>query len=131
MPRASGSMPVGRWSETARAPGPPHELENALPRWAILRAEGQSEAFTYGVYREVEGTEDEALAVMRGLIDTFDEARTERKRKRQTRQVFRLSERTYFVRVQYPWGSNTSAQFTLAELIADTSSDDLPDIVGG
>ncbi|MCX4581158.1 hypothetical protein OHB41_50305 [Streptomyces sp. NBC_01571] len=102
-----------------------------MPRWAILQAAGQSEAFTYGVYREVEGTEAEALAVMRGLIDTFDEARTERKRKRQTRQVFRLSERTYFVRVQYPWASDESAQFTLAELIADTSSDDLPDIVGG
>ncbi|MGW2826720.1 hypothetical protein ACWC24_37940 [Streptomyces sp. NPDC001443] len=101
-----------------------------MPHWAVLRAEGQAEAFRYTVHRELEGTEAEALASMRDIIDTFAEAFTESGRRRQRRQVFQVSERRYFVRVHNRW-SVEEAHFSLAELIADTQDADLPDTVGG
>ncbi|MFF3848625.1 hypothetical protein [Streptomyces sp. NPDC002328] len=101
-----------------------------MPRWAVLRAEGEAEAFRYTVRRELEGTEAEALAAMPHLVDTFAEAATSGGRRRQRRQVFRVSERSCFVRVQNPM-STEEAHFTLAELIADTHDDALPDTGSG
>ncbi|MGW4274110.1 hypothetical protein [Streptomyces sp. SID10815] len=100
-----------------------------MPRWIVLRAEGQAEAFRYGVHRELEGTEAEALAAMLRIVDTFAEALSEAGRRRQRRQVFRVSERGYFVRVDNRM-SVEEAHFTLAELIADTHADDLPATAG-
>jgi hypothetical protein len=101
-----------------------------MPRWAVLQAEGQAEGFRYTVHRELEGTEAEALAAMLHIVNTFEEAFTSAGRRRQRRRVFRVSERSYFVRVENRM-SNKEAHFTLAELIADTHDDDLPDTVGG
>ncbi|QLJ02779.1 hypothetical protein HZZ00_18310 [Streptomyces sp. NEAU-sy36] len=101
-----------------------------MARWVVMRAEGEAEAFRYTVHRELEGAEAEVLARMLHIVDTFAEALTESGRRRQRRQVFRLSERSYFVRVQNRT-SVEEAHFTLAELIADTHADDLPDTVGG
>ncbi|MEU5256683.1 hypothetical protein [Streptomyces longwoodensis] len=61
------------------------------------------------------------------LVDTFAEARKEAKRRRQRRQVFRLNERSYFIRVHNRFGAIEEAHFILAPLIADTSNDQLPD----
>ncbi|MGQ4491021.1 hypothetical protein ACN6LM_001986 [Streptomyces sp. SAS_281] len=101
-----------------------------VPRWVVLRAEGQAEAFRYTVHREFEGAEAEAQAALLHIVDTFAEALTESGRRRQRRRVFRVSERSYFVRVQNRM-SVEEAHFALAELIADTHADDLPDTVGG
>lgn len=101
-----------------------------MPRWAVPRAEGEAEAFRYTVHRQLEGTEAEALAAMLHMVDTFAEAATAGGRRRQRRQVFRVSERSYFVRVENLM-SNEEAHFTLAELAADTHDDDLPDTAGG
>lgn len=102
------------------------EVENGVPRWVVLRVTGEAEAFRDTVHRELEGSEAEALAAMLRMIDTFEQASSEKKRLRQRRQVFRVSERRYFVRVHNRF-SNAEAQFTLAELIADTHDDDVPD----
>ena len=75
------------------------------------------------------GTGTEALAAMLHTIDTFAEASTTAGRRRQRRRVFRVSERSYFVRVEN-WMSSEEAHFTLAELVADTHHDGLPDVVG-
>jgi hypothetical protein len=64
------------------------------------------------------------------IVDTFAEALAESGRRRQRRQVFRVSERSYFVRVHNRM-SVEEAHFTLAELIADTHADGLPDTAGG
>jgi hypothetical protein len=101
-----------------------------MPRWVVLRAEGEAEAFRYTVHRELEGTEAEAHAAMMHMIDTFAEAFTQSGRRRQRRQVFRVSERRYFVRVQNLM-STEETHFALAELIADTHDADLPDTAGG
>ncbi|MFI1377670.1 hypothetical protein ACH4UY_37530 [Streptomyces longwoodensis] len=105
-------------------------MENAVPHWAILKASGPPDLFGYSVYRELEGTEAEALAVMLELVDTFAEARTEAGHRRQRRQVFRLNERSYFIRVHNRVAAIEEAHFILAPLIADTSNDQLPDIAG-
>jgi hypothetical protein len=94
-----------------------------------MRALGLAELSHYTVYRELEGTEAEALAGMLRIIDTFEEAVTDRGRRRQRRQVFRVSERSYFVRVEKGWSTH-EAHFILAELIADTHDDGLPDAAG-
>ncbi|WP_284436813.1 hypothetical protein [Streptomyces sp. TUS-ST3] len=109
---------------------PPHGLENTMPGWAVMRALGLAELSNYTVYRELEGTEAEALAGMLRIIDTFEEAATAAGRRRQRRQVFRVSERSYFVRVENRM-STQEAHFMLAELVADTHDDDLPDTVAG
>ncbi|MGW1729227.1 hypothetical protein ACWCQK_41160 [Streptomyces sp. NPDC002306] len=101
-----------------------------MPRWAIVKAHGEAEAFRYNIDKELEGTEAQALAVMLRLIDTVAEAFTEAGRRRERRQVFRVSERSYVVRVENRW-SNYEAHFTLAELIADTHDDDLPSGASG
>lgn len=101
-----------------------------MPRWAILKAEGEAEAFRYNIHKEVEGTEAQALAVMLRLIDTCAEALTEAGRRRERRRVFRVSERSYVVRVESRWSSH-EAHFTLAELIADTHDDSLPSSASG
>ncbi|MFJ1812333.1 MULTISPECIES: hypothetical protein [unclassified Streptomyces] len=110
---------------------PPQEVENAVPQWVVLKAEGEAEVFRDTVHRELEGTEAEALAAMLRMVDTFAEAVSERGRRRQRRQVFRVSERRYFVRVHNRISRNEEAHFTLAELIADSHDDDLTDAVGG
>ncbi|MGW0794369.1 hypothetical protein [Streptomyces sp. NPDC002692] len=102
-----------------------HGLENTMPRWAIVKADGEAEAFRYKIIKEVEGTEAQALAEMLRKIDTVAEALTEAGRRRERRRVFRVSDRSYVVRVESRW-SNHEAHFTLAELIADTHDDDLP-----
>ncbi|WP_333736780.1 hypothetical protein [Streptomyces sp. IBSBF 2806] len=101
-----------------------------MPRWAIVRADGEAEAFRYNIHKEVEGTEAQALAVMLRLIDTCAEAFTEAGRRRQRRRVFRVSERSYVVRVENR-RSNHEVHFTLAELIADTHDDDFPSSASG
>ncbi|MFI5476627.1 hypothetical protein ACIA6D_41425 [Streptomyces cacaoi] len=101
-----------------------------MPGWAVMRALGQAELSNYTVYRELEGTEGEALAGMLRIIDTFEEAVTAAGRRRQRRQVFRVSERSYFVRVENRMSSK-EAHFILAELIADTHNDGLPGAAGG
>ncbi|MET9506013.1 hypothetical protein ABZY42_30540 [Streptomyces sp. NPDC006622] len=101
-----------------------------MPRWAVMRALGRAELSHYTVHRELEGTEVEALAAMMHIIDTFEEAVTAAGRRRQRRQVFRVSERSYFVRVQNRMSAE-EAQFVLAELMADTHDDGLPDAAGG
>lgn len=100
-----------------------------MPHWAILRAWGPPERFGYSVYRELEGTEPEALDAMLKLVDAFGQARTEAGRRRQRRQVFRVSERSYFVRVRNR-SSDDEAHFILAPLIADTGNDQLPNTAG-
>ncbi|MFF0593500.1 hypothetical protein [Streptomyces antibioticus] len=101
-----------------------------MTRWAVLRAEGVAEAFRYTVHLELEGTEAEALAALPHIADTFAEADTESGRRRQRRRVFRISDRSYFVRVENRT-SVEEAHFTLAELVADTHADGLPDTVSG
>ncbi|USQ89268.1 hypothetical protein NFX46_39365 [Streptomyces phaeoluteigriseus] len=101
-----------------------------MPRWAVMKAHGEAEAFRYAIHRELEGTESQALAEMLRIVDTFAEAFTEAGRHRQKRRVFRVSERSYVVRVENRL-SNDEAHFTLAELIADTHDDALPNTVGG
>ncbi|MFJ9148784.1 hypothetical protein ACIRP7_12030 [Streptomyces sp. NPDC102270] len=96
-----------------------------MPRWAIVKADGEAEAFRYNIHKELEGTEAQALAVMLQIVDTCAAALTEAGRRRQRRRVFRVSERSYVVRVESR-RSNHEAHFTLAELIADTHDDDLP-----
>ncbi|MEH0545388.1 hypothetical protein QA802_20610 [Streptomyces sp. B21-105] len=97
-----------------------------MPRWAVLQTEGEAEGFRYSVRGELEGTEAEALAGMLYMLDTFEEALTAAGRRRQQRQVYRVSERSYFVRVENRL-SRKEAHFTLAELIADTHDEGLPD----
>lgn len=101
-----------------------------MPRWAIVKATGEAEAFRYNIHKELEGTEEQALAVMLGLIDTYAQALTKAGRHRQKRRVFRVSERSYVVRVEDRL-SNYEAHFTLAELIADTNDDGLPSSASG
>ncbi|WP_393096730.1 hypothetical protein [Streptomyces sp. LN325] len=105
-------------------------MENAVPHWAILRATGEAEVFSDTIYRELEGSEAEALAAMLDIVDTFGQAASEKKRLRQRRQVFRVSERKYLVRV-HNWYKDEEALFTLAELIADNQNEDLPDTASG
>lgn len=101
-----------------------------MPRWAVMKAHGEAEAFRYAVHRELEGTEAQALAEMLRIVDAFAEALTEAGRSRQKRRVFRVSERSYVVRVENRL-SHDEAHFTLAELIADTHDDDLPSSAAG
>ncbi|MFD5517596.1 hypothetical protein [Streptomyces sp. NPDC127066] len=63
------------------------------------------------------------------MIDTFGEAFTEAGRRRQKRQVFRVSERRYFVRIENRM-PHEEAHFALAELMADTHDDGLPHTAG-
>ncbi|MFE9626751.1 hypothetical protein [Streptomyces sp. NPDC006527] len=102
-----------------------------MPRWAIVKAAGEAEAFRYNIYKELEGTEAQALAEMLRIMDTVGEALTEAGRGRQRRQVFRVSDRSYVVRVTSRWSPDYEAHFTLAELIADTHDDELPSSTSG
>ncbi|MFE9437318.1 hypothetical protein OG458_41270 [Streptomyces sp. NBC_01281] len=104
-------------------------MENAVPHWVVLQATDVAGPFSDRVYRELKGSEAEARAAMLEIVDTFGQAASEKKRLRQRRQVFQLSERRYFVRVHNSY-SNEEGYFTLAELIADTHDDDLPDTAG-
>ncbi|WP_030319380.1 hypothetical protein [Streptomyces sp. NRRL B-3229] len=97
-----------------------------MPRWAIVKAAGEAEAFRYSIHKELEGTEAQALAEMLRIIGTTAGALTEAGRRRERRRVFRVSDRSYVVRVESRW-SHYEAHFTLAELIADTHDDELPD----
>ncbi|MEU6160959.1 hypothetical protein [Streptomyces sp. NPDC047130] len=101
-----------------------------MPRWAVLRAKSQTESFRYTVQREFEGTEEEAMAEMLRIVDTYEQAAGEAGRRRQRRRVFRLGERSYFVGVDNLLTSR-EAVFTLAEIVADTHDDDLPDTATG
>lgn len=97
-----------------------------MPRWAIVIAHGDAESSGYHIHSELEGTEGEALAALLSTVEAFEKASREKSIKRQRRQVFRVSERSYFVRVMHR-GYSGQAHFTLAELVADTHDDDLPD----
>ncbi|MCX5266109.1 MULTISPECIES: hypothetical protein [unclassified Streptomyces] len=99
-----------------------------MPRWAIVMAHGDAESSRYYIQNELEGTESEALAALQTTVDAFQKASRAKSIKRQRRQVFRVSERSYFVRVMHR-GYSGQAHFTLAELVADTHDDDLPDTV--
>ncbi|MFD9389739.1 hypothetical protein ACFWBB_03030 [Streptomyces sp. NPDC060000] len=99
-----------------------------MPRWAIVVAHGDAESSRYYIHSEPEGTESEALAALLNTVDAFQKASRPKSIKRQRRQVFRVSERSYFVRVMHR-GYSGQAHFTLAELVADTHDDDLPDTV--
>ncbi|MEU0332341.1 hypothetical protein [Streptomyces sp. NPDC006193] len=99
-----------------------------MPRWAIVTAHGDAESSRYYIASELEGSEGEALAALQNAVDAFQKAHSARPSKRQQRQVFRVSERSYFVRVSHR-GYSDQAHFTLAELVADTHDDDLPDTV--
>jgi hypothetical protein len=99
-----------------------------MPRWAIVIAHGDAESSRYYIDSELEGSESEALAALQSAVDAFQKARRARSIERQQRQVFRVSERSYFVRVNHR-GYSGQAHFTLAELVADTHNDDLPDTV--
>ncbi|MFF7074220.1 hypothetical protein [Streptomyces pseudovenezuelae] len=101
-----------------------------MPRWAIVQASGEAEAFRYNIHKELEGTEAQALAEMLRIIDTVADALTEAGRRRQRRRVFRVSDRSYTVRVESR-GWSYDAHFTLAELIADTHDDELPSSATG
>lgn len=71
-----------------------------MPRWAVVKARGQAEASSYGVHRELEGTEAEAVAALLRIVDGYEEALTAAGRRRQRRKVFRVSDRSYLVRVE-------------------------------
>ncbi|MFJ8943830.1 hypothetical protein ACIRG4_11325 [Streptomyces sp. NPDC102395] len=96
-----------------------------------MKAAGEAEAFRYNIEKELEGTEAQALAEMLRIMETVAEALTEAGRGRQRRQVFRVSDRSYVVRVTSRWSSGYEAHFTLAELIADTHDDELPSSASG
>lgn len=49
-----------------------------MPHWAILRATGEAEVFSDTIYRELEGSEAEALAAMLDIVDTFGQAASEK-----------------------------------------------------
>ncbi|MEU9332218.1 hypothetical protein AB0D49_03510 [Streptomyces sp. NPDC048290] len=93
-----------------------------MPRWAVLRAKGEAEAYRHTVHREFEGTETEAMAELFRLLDTFEEHR-------RRRRVYRISERCYLVRVEGRLFTS-EARFTLAELVVDTEDVELPDGAG-
>ncbi|MER5447795.1 hypothetical protein ABT065_19575 [Streptomyces sp. NPDC002764] len=99
-----------------------------MPRWAIVIAHGDAESSRYYIDSELEGSESEALAALHNAVDAFQKARRAKSIARQRRQVFRVSERSYFVRVNHGTYSG-QAHFTLAELVADTHDDALPDTV--
>lgn len=101
-----------------------------MPRWAVVEAHGQAEASIYAVHSELEGTEAEAVAALLRIVDTYEEAVTAAGRRRQRRKVFRVSDRSYLVRVENLLSIH-EAHFTLAELIADTHDDGLPNTMGG
>ncbi|MFI0965734.1 hypothetical protein ACH4S8_30710 [Streptomyces sp. NPDC021080] len=101
-----------------------------MPRWAVVEAHGQAESSWYRIHSELEGTEAEALSAMLRIVDSFKKAYSVKGIQRQKRQVFRVSERSYYVRVEDRWSSAEEAHFTLAELIADIHDDDLPDTAG-
>ncbi|MFF7452209.1 MULTISPECIES: hypothetical protein [unclassified Streptomyces] len=73
---------------------------------------------------EFEGSAEEAMTELAKRVNTYDREVTKVKR----REVFRCSDRSYFVRVN---GRLNEYEyfFQLAELVADTKSPDLPDTV--
>ncbi|MFI8327159.1 hypothetical protein [Streptomyces sp. NPDC085529] len=98
-----------------------------MSRWIVLvspvggvAAEGSS----VRTLAEFEGSAEEALAEFAKRVNTYDRDVTKVKR----REVFRCSDRAYFVRVN---GRLHEFEyfFQLAELVADTKSPDLPDTV--
>ncbi len=101
-----------------------------MPHGAIVVAHGDAESSRYYIHSELEGTENEALAALLNTVDASQKASRARSIKQRRRQVFRVSERSYFLRVMHR-GYSSQAHFTLAELVADTHDDDLPDTVGG
>lgn len=102
-----------------------------MSRWVVLRTDGMSEGFRYNApYRDLEGTEAEALGAMLRIVDTYAQPRSESGRRRQRRKVIRVTDRSYILEVHHRMSAE-HAQFTLAEVIADTHDDDLPDTVGG
>ncbi|MFJ4428467.1 hypothetical protein [Streptomyces bobili] len=73
---------------------------------------------------EFEGSAEEALTEFAKRVNTYDRDVTKVKR----REVFRCSDRSYFVRVNGRL-SVFEYFFQLAELVADTKSPDLPDTI--
>ncbi|MGW2277001.1 hypothetical protein [Streptomyces sp. NPDC001770] len=101
-----------------------------MPRWFVLKTGGETPHFEQRVHREFGGDEGEALAELLDSVDNFAKAHTEKGRRRQRREVGRVSDRSYFVRVHNGMRVE-QAHFTLAEVMADTHDDALPDSVSG
>ncbi|MGX1471249.1 UNVERIFIED_CONTAM: hypothetical protein RKD50_000057 [Streptomyces canus] len=83
-----------------------------------------AEASSVRTLAEFEGSAEEAMTELAKRVNTYDRDVTKVKR----REVFRYSDRAYFVRVN---GLLHEFEyfFQLAELVADTKSPDLPDTI--
>ncbi|MFD6426757.1 hypothetical protein [Streptomyces sp. NPDC060198] len=101
-----------------------------MPRWFVLKTSGETPHFEQRIHQEFGGDEAEALAQLLDSVDNFAKAHTEKGRLRQRREVGRVSDRSYFVRVHNRMRVE-QARFTLVEVVADTHDDALPDRVSG
>jgi hypothetical protein len=99
-----------------------------MARWIVLvtaTAGYPAEASGVRPLAEFEGSAEKAMTDFAEIVNTYD--RDVRKVTR--REVFRNSDRSYFVRVK---GRVREFEylFQLAELVADTESPELPDTIG-
>jgi len=98
-----------------------------MPRWIVLVTPVggvAAEASSVRTLAEFEGSAEEAMTEFAKSVDTYDRDVAKVKR----REVFRCSDRSYFVRVNGRL-SEVEYFFRLAELVADTKSPDLPDTI--
>ncbi|WP_328443951.1 hypothetical protein OG780_01870 [Streptomyces sp. NBC_00386] len=93
-----------------------------MARWIVLASLLDAEASSYRTLAELDGSADEAMAALREEVNTYDRGITKVVR----REVFRCSERSYFVRVNGRL-SLSECFIQLCELVADTAAADLPD----
>ncbi|MFG1810433.1 hypothetical protein [Streptomyces sp. NPDC049040] len=99
-----------------------------MARWIVLLTQTAgypAEASGVHPLAEFEGSAEEAAAGFAEMVSTYDHD----VRKVTRREVFKCSDRSYFVRVK---GRIREFEylFQLAELVADTKSPDLPDTIG-
>lgn len=98
-----------------------------MARWIVLVSPVDgvpAEARNTDVLRELSGTEEEAMNMLLDEVNTYTGSFGRVRR----RQVFRCSERSYFVRLQgrmFTYGYSVQ----LAELVADSQDPGLPDAV--
>ncbi|MFG3551011.1 hypothetical protein [Streptomyces sp. NPDC047725] len=83
-----------------------------------------AEASSVRALTEFEGSAEEAMTEFSKRVNTYDQDVTKVKR----REVFRCSDRSYFVRVNGRL-SQFEYFFQLAELVADTGFSGLPDTI--
>ncbi|WP_214498513.1 hypothetical protein, partial [Streptomyces virginiae] len=103
------------------------ELGSFMSRWIVLVTPVggvAAEASSVRTLAEFEGSAEEAMARFAKEVNSYDLDVTKVKR----REVFKCSDRSYFVRVN---GRLLQFEyfFQLAELVADTKSADLPDTI--